>query len=278
LLPKTRELFNERRPIVRQSFLSICKTLVKQTLGGSFRYNLKRVERGDMFSPVIDLEYQMARKFNPWFKAEYIPWNYTMDEDELNGGGLRSEGSGEDILIGNSASYENNHVEIFDILERHVNLSGRKLIVPLSYGGDNWYRDTIISLGKKKFGDQFIPLTTFIPNREYVALLQSCGHIIMNHLRQQGASNIAIIMLRGGKIYMNSASPLYLWLEAKGCAIGSIDAMQSGAGKKDLTRLSIPDQQKNIDVINACWGRQAQREKTQRLVEILLNEPSDILT
>jgi hypothetical protein len=39
------------------------------------------------------------------------------------------------------------------------------------------------------------------------------------------------MMLKGGEIYMNLRSPLYLWLPAKGGAIAPIDAMRSSVGK-----------------------------------------------
>jgi dTDP-N-acetylfucosamine:lipid II N-acetylfucosaminyltransferase len=275
LLPKTKSLLIER-PIVRQSLLSIGKRIVKPALGLSLRSKARLLKRVDIFSPVIELEYQMIRKFNPWFKAKYIPWNYEMDDEVLAGSGLRTEAPAENILVGNSASYENNHLEVFDILERHVNLADRKIIVPLSYGGDDWYKDEIVSMGKRKFGAQFVPLTAFLSIGEYVGVLQSCGHVFMNHLRQQGGTNIAISMLRGAKVYMNSPNPLYGWLEAKGCSIASIDAMYLATGKKNLTPLSKPDQQKNIDIINACWGHHTLRENTQRLVQFLLKEPPGI--
>jgi hypothetical protein len=136
-------------------------------------------------------------------------------------------------------------------------------------------------MGKRRFGAQFVPLTAFLSIGEYVSVLQSCGHVFMNHLRQQAGTNIAISMLRGAKVYMNPLNPLYVWLKGKGCSIASIDTMSLTSidkmsltsEKMDLTALPKPDQQKNIDIIDAYWGHQTQRQNTERLVQILLNEP-----
>jgi dTDP-N-acetylfucosamine:lipid II N-acetylfucosaminyltransferase len=273
LLPKTRELLSERSP-VRRSIPSMCRSVVNRVLGRSARYHSRLLTKVSIFSPVLHLEYRMACQLNPWFKAKYIPWSYGLDAHDAISSGLPHDSQRPNILIGNSASYENNHIEIFDVLERHVSLADRKLFVPLSYGGDNWYRETIIGLGKRKFGDQFVPLTDFMPIDEYTALLRSCGHVFMNQLRQQGAGNICIIMQNGGKIYMNRRSPLYRWLVAEGGAVEAIDAIGHPPGSRamSLTPLSMPDQLKNIHIINAHWGPEAQSRNMRRLINELMNE------
>jgi len=276
LLPKTRELLTER-PCVRRSVPSICRSVMNRVLGRSAGFRSRLLTKVGIFSPVLKVEYQMACQLNPWFKAKYIPWNYGLDLQGAGADGLSHEGQKPNILIGNSASYENNHVEIFDVLERHISLGDRKIFVPLSYGGDDWYRETIIGLGKKKFGDQFVPITDFLPMEEYAALLRTCGHVFMNHVRQQGAGNICLMMMNGGKIYMNPRSPLYRWFLAEGGAIEAIDAIGDppGSGKIQLTPLSMPEQLKNICIINAHWGAERQSENMRRLINELMNEGAD---
>lgn len=279
LLPETKALLNGR-PTVPPSLLATCDRfrrrvlgVARRLLGRSARYDPRLIAKVDVFSPVIDLEYKMARELNPWFKSKYVPWNYgTLEDDLIDRPAI--EDPGPNILIGNNAAFENNHADTFSLVERHVNLSGRKIFVPLSYGGDDWYKETIIKLGKKKFGDQFVPLTDFMPKSEYIALLQSCGHAFMNHLRQQAVGNICMMMLGGARIYMNPRSPLYSWLEARGCLIDSISSIKDGlnAQKIDLLPLSKRDQQNNIEVIRAHWGRDIQRKKTRRLFDIIMND------
>ena len=228
------------------------------------------------FSPVIEPEYWMARDLNPWFKPEYVAWNYGTVEDDMSAGLEVTGISGDSILVGNSATAENNHAEVFDLIEASADLADRQIIVPLSYG-DEWYKDKIIGIGRKKLGDRFLPLTDFLSKEEYIPLLRSCGHVFMNHLRQQALGTICIMMLQGSKIYLDPRNPLYLWLSSKGAAISSLQELADNHAERRgrLRPLAEDRRQQNIDVVKKQWGRELQREKTRRLVETLLcGEPT----
>jgi len=268
-LPKTKALWAEvSKPGTISKLASTCKSIVKVILGRTTQNHQTLMRRINYFSPVIDTEYQLACQLNPWFRPQYLTWNYGTVEDDFGSAESFGESLGDNILVGNSAAAENNHLEVFDQLERYVDLSGRKIIVPLSYGDDR-YKKTIISYGKSRFGKQFVPLTDFIGRDAYVELLQSCGHVFMNHLRQQALGNICIMMLKGARIYMNRQSPLYLWLLSKGARINSIGFL---ADSKKMVLEPLPESERriNINVVNGHWGRVAQRAKTRRLIEVAM--------
>lgn len=231
------------------------------------------LQRVDLFSPVLDVEYQLARQLNPWFRPDYLPWNYGTVEDDLASDAEANMPLGQNILVGNSATAENNHIEVFDYLIRHVDISGRKIFVPLSYG-DEWYRDQVIARGRELFGDQFVPLMNFMSRSSYIDLLQSCGFVFMNHLRQQALGNICIMMLKGAKLYMNPDSVLYKWLKARGAIIDTVVPAEAGSSNADqklrLSPLSDTERMQNRKVIEAWWGREAQRQKTLDLVSYAL--------
>lgn len=274
-LNNTRQLFKSRpKPNPMRLALRKGKSLVKFALGYRRLQNLRTLTRVDIFSPVIDIEHKMACALNPWFKASYLTWNYgTLEDDMLADGAASNAPLGPHILVGNSASFENNHLEIFDYLASDVDLTGINIYCPLSYG-DDWYKEQIIASGKARFGDQFIALTNFMDKDAYIALLQSCGHVFMNHLRQQALGNICIMMLKGAKIYMNPASPLYSWLRIRGAVLESIES--SGTGgiqiKKVLTPSTTAQQLTNMQVIQAHWGRATQRAKTRQLVDLAIGK------
>lgn len=231
-------------------------------LVGSQRHNPACLERVDYFCPVIDLEFHLARKLNPWFRAEYVTWNYGTVEDDLSLPGPVPQTLGNNLLVGNSATPTNNHAEVFKIIADRVDLSGRKIIVPLSYG-DEVYRDRVINLGQKLFGSAFEPLTDFLSYDEYIRILTSCGTLMMNHLRQQALGNICISALLGAKLLLNRRNPLFDWLTGKGISVHDIETA-------DLTPISKENRDSNAHAIRAHWGRDAQRTKTRHLLNLAL--------
>ena len=117
---------------------------------------------------------------------------------------------GKHIQLGNSATPANNHIEAIDWLSQ-MDLGTRKVIVPLSYGSDD-YRDMVCAYGKKRLGDSFQPVTDFMPFDEYKALLAQCGIMFMNTIRPQGVGNILINLMNGAKVIVNDG-PVYKTLK-----------------------------------------------------------------
>ena len=68
--------------------------------------------------------------------------------------------NGGNILLGNSATPENNHVDIIDLLVENSS-ENVKIICPLSYGNKE-YAATISKYGREHLGDRFVPLDKFL--------------------------------------------------------------------------------------------------------------------
>lgn len=125
------------------------------------------------------------------------------------------------ILLGNSATYTNNHLEAFENLER-FDLKNFKILTPLSYGHKE-YADKIIELGKNKFGDRFYPLTEYMPLEEYHKILKGCGIAIMNHNRTQATGTILTLIYLGTKLYLSEKTTIFHYLKRIGCYVFSIE-------------------------------------------------------
>jgi len=226
------------------------------------------LQKIDYFCPPTDIEYRMALELNKWFTAKFIPWNYGTAEDDLMIDEKRlGLHIGQNILVGNSATEENNHLEIFSIIKNKIDYSNRKIFVPLGYGNE-WYSNYIVEQGFKFFGNAFVPMTEMIEKDNYIKILQSCGYAFMNHIRQQAGGNILTMMLHGSKIYMNENSPLYRWLLEKGAFIFSINAIQIETNIPNLlSPLTENPRRNNKMVVFNHIGRDAARLKTKYLVE-----------
>jgi len=151
--------------------------------------------------------------------VQRVPFTYYPIEYIIKNESLRVSGS--DILLGNSASATNNHLEAFDLLSG-INFGERKIVTPLSYGCPRYAR-AIISEGEKQFSAQFVPLTSFLPIEEYNELMSNCGIVIMNHYRPQAVGNVIAALYMGCKVFLNDTNA-YHYFNDLGCYIYSIES------------------------------------------------------
>lgn len=135
-----------------------------------------------------------------YFKFSYYPIEKMLKDSE-------KFVSGDNILLGNSASYTNNHLEAIDLLSS-LNLSGKKVICPLSYG-DKGYAKKINLVGKLELKDSFEALVNFMPLHEYNEYVEKCGFVIMNHYRQQAVGNVMTMLWMGAKVFLDDRNTLY---------------------------------------------------------------------
>lgn len=129
------------------------------------------------------------------------------------------------ILLGNSATAENNHIEMINRLQQIDN--GKFAIVcPLSYGCNN-YAKQIIDYGKKVFSERFLPVTEFLDTKKYFELIQSVDIVIMNHIRQQAGANISAAIYFGKKVFLNSKSIFFKHFQSSCIRIFESDKISS---------------------------------------------------
>lgn len=111
------------------------------------------------------------------------------------------------ILLGNSATKENNHIETLELLYRFKDYEF-EVICPLSYG-DSKYGESVAQIGNQLFGDRFVPVFDWMEEMDYWNLITSCDIGIFNTNRQQAMGNIDIFLSLGKKIYLNKKTSMY---------------------------------------------------------------------
>lgn len=119
------------------------------------------------------------------------------------------------LLLGNSLSKNNNHIAVLKKLKAHDNQLS-KIICPLSYGNDLAYRDEVIGLGLKLFGEKFQPLTEFMPRTEYEKLLETVDIALFDHWRQEAMGVTLSLLALGKTVYMRSATESFKSLINRG--------------------------------------------------------------
>lgn len=242
--PQTRLIISNLRKRKPTNYI---KSPIKKTLRRLVYRNANNkkalLRKISVFSPVLTSEFKPVKNSIEGFEAIYMKWNYGLNylhENQKSIGFVR----GQNILVGNSADPNNNHIEIFNILRGLSIPADSKIIVPLSYGEMN-YKNEIIAIGKRMFGDNFQPVTQMLEMKEYVDLLASCSIVIFNHKRQQGAGNAGIALFLGAKIFMNPESLLYQEYVDQGLVVFSNSVIEN-----ELTEYGVAYLDKNTMLHN----------------------------
>jgi hypothetical protein len=202
-----------------------------------------------VFSAPVPTDFDVFRRRFAGFRGRYHQLNYASVEDTY--ATLPDRVVGADVLVGNSATPENNHLEMFQILAE-LDLGARRVVVPLSYG-DAAYADAVERRGQELFGDRLVSLRGFLPLQEYNAVLASCGVVIMGHRRQQALGNIARAVWQGADVYLDPQSPILAYFRQVGVPARALD----GLLREGLPGAVRSDEQVRSDRRSArsIWGR-----------------------
>lgn len=221
------------------------------------------IQRVDYFSSPIPEDYELLKAaLGHQFRAEYVQLNYASVEGTLTHGGRGVLGN--DILLGNSATGTNNHLEILNMLSS-IDIGDRKVVVPLSYGSQE-YGDEIEKYGRRLLGNNFVPIRNFMPLAEYNLLISSCSIAIMNHRRQQALGNIGTILCNGAKLFLDENNVVYKFFRRKGAYVFSVREIAE-RGAEAFDPLSKSEKERNIEVINQVWGHDTVIDNVRKFVD-----------
>jgi dTDP-N-acetylfucosamine:lipid II N-acetylfucosaminyltransferase len=212
-------------PVPEKSFRDKIKDVLKRILYSKSEINLNAIKSATFQLPYFGILYKeefdnfMKRKLISencrFISFTYYPLEFIMKGNES------AIVNGNDILLGNSASLTNNHLEAFEIIKR-MEIGTRKVVVPLSYG-NIMYADYIQSKAIEHLNGNFKPLRKIMPLDEYNKVLQGCGIVIFNHYRQQAVGNILAVLWLGSKVYLNESNTIFSYLKRIGIFVYSIE-------------------------------------------------------
>jgi hypothetical protein len=231
---------------------------------------LKRI---NYFAPVLPSEFNKVKSLSTKFCFDYLEWNYGVISPLTDGEIGVQEVCGNNVIVGNSATPTNNHIEAFKLIDRGF-LNDRVVYCPLSYG-DSKYAQVIKEYGDEMFGRRFVGLMDFMSFDEYVKLLADCSVVIMNHIRQQAGANILMSVYLGSRVFVDKRNPFYDYLYKMGVVLNSIEDLEI---TPDLvnTPLSSEEKHKNKKLIKEHWSWAAIGFKTNGVVNALLGQKNSI--
>ncbi len=254
-LPETLALYKKKQFFL--NYLRLFKRLLTQQ-NILFRRSLGRI---DFFAPVLPNEYHLCKRQFTNLRAEFASWNYGNLEDDFSIPGLSI--SGNNILLGNNATYENNHIEALNAMGGFLKLD-QKVICPLSYG-DSDYQSLVVKYGKSILGDSFQPMIEFMPFQSYLETISNCRFVVMNHLRQQAMGNILMMMNLGSTIFLRQENPAYSFFVNIGSHVFPIERRIS-SGDFDRNILTSDQAQENSAILKNYWGREKMLKRTKDLI------------
>lgn len=205
----------------------------------------KAVNRVDYFSGVLEYEYDLMKSV-PGFRAKQVIFKYASLQT-LENQKQPSLYTGNNILVGNSASSTNNHLDIIPYLKK-LDLGERKIILPLSYPKTKYYSEDISNAYLNEFGKNTMVLKEFMPAQEYMEVLLSCSIAIFFMERQQAVGNIGLALRNGCKVFLSETNPVYRFFNDLGLKIFSV---QRDLVQKEIdSPLSMEDIEKNRAILS----------------------------
>jgi hypothetical protein len=195
---------------------------------------------------------------------KYIPFNYYLKYDFSFSNVQVIKNN---ILIGNSANYDNNHLDTFDIIAKNTQVSC-SIYVPLSYGGDQFYISIIKEKGYDFFGNKFIPICDFQKLEDYYVFISSIKIALMNHSHQHGMGNIIFLLFQGVKVYMDPINTSYKFLKDKGFKVFDINLFN----ETFAIELTVLEKEHNKRMIENIYGLKELKFQANMLLSIIQNE------
>ena len=163
--------------------------------------------------------------------------------------------AGPDVLLGNSATPTNNHLEALALLRGRLPPGGR-VVAPLSYGkAPAAYAGAVAEAGRAALGDRFDPLMGWMLIEAYNTRIARCGFVFMNHLRQQAVGNICAALYRGATLYLRQKNPLFGFFTELGITLRAIDALEADP-QAALCELTPQQKLSNRQAIEARYARE----------------------
>jgi dTDP-N-acetylfucosamine:lipid II N-acetylfucosaminyltransferase len=269
LLPLTKQLSIEVEKSLK------LRTRVKKFIDSSFnqrraRTKLKCIQRINFFAPVLSCEYELfSRAVDTSTKPKFIDWNYGTLEDQYASILGEQWVTGNDILIGNSATATCNHLDAIKTVMKCETTESQKVIAPLSYGdAPPAYKEAVSKAGHAAFGANFQPLTELMPLPDYLSILSNCGYVVMNHVRQQAMGNIISMLYQGSRIFLREDNPACRELRSRGFVINTIEELEA-SHELIRTPLTSEDRENNRKITRARWSRTAAAARTTILIHEL---------
>lgn len=272
-LPRTQKYLFEKltRKIYLSNFLrNISINEIKKNLKNSLEFLFKEYRvynKIDFFCSYILEDYIFFSKYYP-NKMKYAEVYFSDINQYLANITGQIDYTAKNILVGNSNTLECNHIDAFNIISKKGIDKSTNIIVPLNYGDNDFYKQSVIKEGQRLF-DNFVPLIDFMKRYDYITLIKSCSTGIFFHRRQQAMGNIIPMLYLGIRVYLNSDSPVLKYLRRNHIIVFDLERDFPIYGNKQLLE---HEKKRNQDILIKIFGKYKVEETIKNILKSLYDE------
>ena len=248
--PLTKEFLDNNNLGIVNKLKGVCYAWIRK----------KAIERVDYFMPTIFADYNLIKTQCPFFKAKcfpngILPGSFSFCYKKSPG----------DILVGNSLTYSNNHLDIFQKLYDITLDNERKFVIPINYGDAFGGADKLIELTSFSYDTNVLWLKDFLDKKTYLSLFNKISHAIFGVMRQQAMGNIYYCLRTGVKVYLYKDSVVANQLRNEGYIFFSIEDIDEESLSETL---SENDAKHNFEIFMKRYEHRRPEDVIKKLEEI----------
>lgn len=226
-------------------------------------------ERMKYCIPVIPQDAELLKQVSTG-NFSVLEQNYGSVEMVLGGLFPNFRIEGDDILLGNSATHTNNHLDVLKVLA-DADLQGVRVYTPLSYADRPPYADIVEEYGSSVLGDSFVSMRGFIDRERYYKILSSCRYVIFPHHRQQAGAVLWSIIYAGATVFLFKDNPFWNFYTDLGIKLAPLEEFLKNP---DLQSFRISDEEaaRNRILIAQHFSTELVVERARVMFERILAE------
>lgn len=171
------------------------------------------------------------------------------------------------ILVGNSASPSNNHIDALNKLA-HLADKNIQIIMPLNYAGDPEYVEQVINHANSLFKNKVTAITSMLSKAQYDALLNKVSMTVFAQQRQQGLYVAYAMLLMGKPLFLLGSTSSYTNLSALGFKLHKTDSLDD-ISFNELTNLTNEFNSNNANLMQQHFTEAALAPKWRTMLQNL---------
>lgn len=243
----------------------------KKNISTLYKEKIETIRRIDYIitAPDNNSELGLIKRLYPSFRAQHLDGVFEQNVDitmniRPNSFPLSSKRPLK-ILLGNSATAENNHLDACTLLMKKI-CHDFELFVPLSYG-DSDYSELLQHKMHKIIKDRFHPVLQYMERADYINFISSMDIVVMYHNRQQAYGNIVTALMLGKPVFLKKTNAVYATLKGYGItSLYNIDILSDRTIKETIIHAQ-DNLCKTRDILINVFSRQKRIQYISNIIQ-----------